>query len=51
MNDSTKSAIVEKFEECKSLNSELYASKGLVSQLEIELAATKKDIVRQSIRC
>ena len=43
-NDSTKSAIEEKAEERKSLKAELYISEGLVSQLEIELAANKKEI-------
>ena len=42
VNASTKSDIEEKAEEFKSLKAELDASEGLVSQLEIELAATKK---------
>ena len=38
----TKSDIEEKSGERKSLKAELDASEGLVSQLEIKLAATKK---------
>ena len=42
VNASTKSDIEEQAEKRKSLKAELDASEGLVSQLEIELAATKK---------
>ena len=42
VNASTKYAIEEKAEERKILKEELYISEGLVSQLEIELAANKK---------
>ena len=53
VDSSTKSAIEEKVEECKFLKAELDASEVLVSRLEIELAAKKKEIffIRQSIRC
>ena len=43
VNASTKSAIEENAEECKSLLAEFDASEGLVSQLKIELASTKKE--------
>ena len=43
VNTSTKYSIEEKSEERKSLKAEFDASEGLVSQLKIELASTKKE--------
>ena len=44
MNASTESDIENKAEELKSLKAELGDSEGLVSKLEIELAAIKREI-------